>query len=390
MKKPIYIHHINSISALGSNKTEVWESYKNAKLGFKAKNFDGTKVMVSAISDDDQKAINKIRAERKLYNKLDKTALMAIFVGRKLFENINNNQSPIGINIGSSRGATQAFEKAHQEFLEKKTVPLMTSPTTTLGNIATSVAQDLGLKGPAVSHSITCSSALHALLNASAFLQSGLLSEFIIGGTEAPLTGFTIAQMQALKLYSKHLNHQPCHSLDFSKNDNTLVLGEAACLAILSNTPKENAIKVSGIGYATESINHSVALSSEADCLQQSMQMALLKAETQNIDVVVMHAPGTIKGDESELKAIQNTFTNLPALTTNKWQLGHTFGASGAMNLELAIMMLENNTFIHNPFYKNDHIPQQITSVMINAVGFGGNAVSVVLEKFKSPIFMKS
>ncbi|MBS3737567.1 beta-ketoacyl synthase N-terminal-like domain-containing protein [Mesohalobacter halotolerans] len=383
MIKPVFIHYISSVSALGFNKSEVWQSYKNANSGFKTESFNDTKVKVSALSDNDNKVIENIRAEGKLYKSLDKSALMAIFVGRKLFENLTATQSPVGINIGSSRGATQTFEKAHLSYLKHKKVPLMTSPTTTLGNIATSVAQDLGLKGPAVSHSITCSSALHALLNASAFLQSGLLSEFIIGGSEAPLTGFTIAQMQALKLYSKQLNHLPCHSLDFKKNDNTLVLGEAACLAKLSTKPKENAIKVSGVGYATESISHSVALSSEADCLQESMQMALNLAQVQSVDVVVMHAPGTVKGDKSELKAIQKTFTIMPALTTNKWQIGHTFGASGAMSLEMAVLMLENNTFIQNPFYKNDKVPQQINSVMINAVGFGGNAVSVVLEKFQ-------
>lgn len=382
MKKPIYIHHINSISILGSSRSEVWQSYKESKSNFKLKEFDGNEIMVSAISEKDEKSIEEIRAERKLYKNLDKSALMAIFVGRKLSNATKAIQSPIGINIGSSRGATQTFEKAHQKYLEKKKVPLMTSPTTTLGNIATSVAQDLGLKGPAISHSITCSSALHALLNAYAYMKSGLLSDFIIGGTEAPLTGFTIAQMQALKLYSKHLDHQACRSLDFNKSENTLVLGEAACLASLSIRPKENSTIVSGIGYATEHINHGVALSTDADCLQQSMQMALKEAEKQNVDVVVMHAPGTVKGDKSELKAIHSVFKNLPALTTNKWLIGHTFGTSGAMNLEMAVMMLENNTFISNPFYKNNREPKQIKSVMINAVGFGGNAVSVVLEKF--------
>ena len=383
MKKPVYIHHISSVSALGANQSEVWKSYKHANSGFKTEQFDDTKVMVSALSDEDNNEILKISSERKLYKSLDKSALMAIFAGRKLFENLKATQSPVGINIGSSRGATQTFENAHQNYLAHKKVPLMTSPTTTLGNIAISVAQDLGLKGPAISHSITCSSALHALLNASAFLQSGLLSEFIIGGTEAPLTGFTIAQMQALKLYSKHLNHLPCHSLDFNKNDNTLVLGEAACLASLSIKPKVNAITVSGVGYATENISHSVALSTEADCLQQSMQMALDLAQVQSVDVVVMHAPGTVKGDSSELTAVKKTFKQLPALTTNKFLIGHTFGASGAMSLEMAVLMLKNNTFIPNPFYKNEELPQEINSVMVNAVGFGGNAVSVVLEKFK-------
>ncbi|RRO24373.1 beta-ketoacyl synthase N-terminal-like domain-containing protein [Flavobacteriaceae bacterium 14752] len=379
MKTPVYINEVSSISALGSTPAEVWVNYKKAKARFEERCFHNTKVMVSALCKNDEEVLEHIRTERKLYNKLDKSALMAVYVGRQLFQKTNNNLSQYGINVGSSRGATQTFERAHQNYLENKEVPLMTSPTTTLGNIATSVAQDLGLKGPAVSHSITCSSALHALLNAIAFIQSGLVSDFIIGGTEAPLTGFTVAQMQALKLYSKHLNQQPCQSLNFKKSENTLVLGEAACLASLSSLPQTGAVKVSGIGYATENIKHSVALSSEAKCLKEAMSMALSSANLKTVDVVVMHAPGTIKGDESELNAIKNTFETIPALTTNKWLLGHSFGASGAMSLEMAVMMLKNNTFIANPFYTNYALPNQIKTVMINAVGFGGNAVSVIL-----------
>jgi 3-oxoacyl-(acyl-carrier-protein) synthase len=42
--------------------------------------------------------------------------------------------------------------------------------------------------------------------------------------------------------------------------------------------------------------------------------------------------------------------------------------------------MLENQEFVPNPFY-SCHAPKEINSVMINAVGFGGNAVSVILTK---------
>lgn len=380
MQIPVYINHIASLSALGSTPHKVWKSLMDAQPQFHKRKFHNTEVMVSALNEKDEKALQQIKSERKLYNELDKSALMAIFVGRELIKQTNEDISKFGINIGSSRGATQTFENAHQDYLKHKKVSIMTSPTTTLGNLATNVAQDLGIQGPAISHSITCSSALHALLNAMAFLQSGMSTDFIIGGTEAPLTGFTIAQMQALKLYSKQTDNYPCRSLDFDKSENTLVLGEAACLVSLSTRPKDNAIKVSGIGYATEKIKHGVALSAEADCLKQSMQMALKSADKTDVDVVVLHAPGTLKGDKFELNALKNTFQNLPALTTNKWLIGHSFGASGAMSLDMAMMMLRQDTFISNPFYKNKNIPKHIKSVMVNAVGFGGNAVSVVLE----------
>lgn len=380
-KTSIYINHTTSFSALGSNPAEVWQSYKKARPFFQDKTVLNKSVKVSAVSKHQEENLKSIACERKLYQLLDRTSLLAMAAARELnFEN-TFAQKKTGVNIGSSRGATHSWEQAHMQFIHQAEVPFMTSPQTTLGNVASSVAQDLGVKGPAISHSITCSSALHAVLNGMAFLRSNMLEHFIVGGSESPLTDFSIAQMQALKLYSKHNDYLPCRSLDFTKKENTLVLGEAACLANLSTIPTKNAVSIAGIGYATEQIEHSVSLSKDAQCLKEAMQMALEDAELDSVDVAILHAPGTVKGDMSELKAVKNTFKALPALTTNKFMIGHTFGASGAMSLEMAYLMIKHNQFIENPFYKNPKTPENIETVMVNAVGFGGNAVSVILKK---------
>jgi 3-oxoacyl-(acyl-carrier-protein) synthase len=107
----------------------------------------------------------------------------------------------------------------------------------------------------------------------------------------------------------------------------------------------------------------------------------LQNTDPSDVDVIVMHAPGTIKGDLTEYKAIQIVFgASLPLLTTNKWKIGHTFGASGMLSLELAILMMQHDTFIGVPFTKTQIQTKLIRKVMINAVGFGGNAVSVLLS----------
>ena len=111
------------------------------------------------------------------------------------------------------------------------------------------------------------------------------------------------------------------------------------------------------------------------------MKMALGDREPNDVDVIVMHAPGTIKGDRSELKAIKAVFKTPPALTTNKWKIGHTFGASGALSLELALLMLQHQKFIDVPYLNTQKVPETIETVMVNAVGFGGNAVSILLSK---------
>ena len=112
------------------------------------------------------------------------------------------------------------------------------------------------------------------------------------------------------------------------------------------------------------------------------MKMALGDISPDDVDAIVMHAPGTIKGDLSEYRAIQKVFgERIPFLTTNKWKLGHTFGASGMLSLEMGLFMIANQEAIEVPFLEKKENPKKINTVMINAVGFGGNAVSILLSK---------
>jgi 3-oxoacyl-(acyl-carrier-protein) synthase len=293
-----------------------------------------------------------------------------------------SKQDVFGINIGSSRGATDLFENHFKEYMSTGSAPTLTSPTTTLGNISSWVAHDLQSSGPEISHSITCSTALHAVLNGVAWLRSGMAEKFLVGGSEAPLTDFTIAQMRALKIYSRSQDEYPNRALDLVKKQNTLILGEGAGVCCLEIGKKENALAyIEGIGYATEILEHNISISAEADCFQKSMRMALANIDLSEVDAIVMHAPGTIKGDLTEYRAVEKVFgSKLPLLTSNKWKIGHTFGASGILSLELAILMLQHNQFVGVPFAKKQEQTQSIKKVLVNAVGFGGNAVSILLS----------
>lgn len=384
MQHPISITAIASISPLGNNPADIWENYLNSNHLFVRK--DGE--FVASLSDKNEVEIKNLRQSDTKYKNLDKTVLMGIYVARKAIKNADWKSDDFGINIGSSRGATALFEKYHQDFLERNKTGTLASPTTTLGNISSWIAHDLQTSGPTISHSITCSTALHALLNGVAWINSGMSDKFLVGGSEAPLTSFTIAQMKALKIYADcHSEHSkepqyPCKTLDFSKKRNTMVLGEGASVLCLEKGKTENAIAIiEGIGYATEILEHNISISEEAVCFQKSMRMALKNTNPSEVDIVVMHAPGTLKGDTSEYKAIQKVFGEMPAVTSNKWKIGHTFGASGALSIELAILMLQHQQFIGIPFLKNQKQPKSIKKILINAVGFGGNAVSVLLTK---------
>ena len=389
LKTKIAITALASVSPLGKNSESIWNNYLSPKTLIATQEFNGKSQWVATIPAEIKAEMDDLRKEDIKYKALDETVLLAILASRQAIATAGWQQGDeFGINIGSSRGATQLFEKYHQEFLETGKTATLTSPTTTLGNISSWVAHDLKSAGPEISHSITCSTALHAVLNAVAWLQSGLATKFLVGGSEAPLTAFTLAQMQALKIYANpndcqpELTEWPCRAFDFTKTKNSMVLGEAASIACLELGESPKALGyITGIGYATDDLEHNISISEEAKCFQKSMAMAIGNTALEEVDAIVMHAPGTLKGDTSEYKAIQKIFgNNLPMLTTNKWKIGHTFGASGMLNIELALLMMQHQTFIGIPYVAEPNPRKTIRKVLINAVGFGGNAVSVLLS----------
>jgi len=389
LSKTISITSLASISPLGNDPKTIWEKYQNNNHCFTSHFLDQKSTLVAKLNDDSNDIAEELKQSDLKYKSLDKTVLYAMAASRLAIQNAGWTSNDVfGINIGSSRGATDLFEKHYQEYLETGKAQTLASPTTTLGNISSWVAHDLQSTGPEISHSITCSTALHALLNGVAWLRAGMTDKFLVGGSEAPLTDFTIAQMRALKIYSNieapqsELGEWPCRAFDLKKAQNTLILGEGAAVCCLEMGRKENALAyVEGIGYATEILEHNISISAEATCFQKSMKMALGNTNLSEVDAIVMHAPGTKAGDLTEYKAIQKVFgKTLPMLTTNKWKIGHTFGASGMLSIEMAILMMQHQEFIGVPFAEVQKPRKQIHKVLVNSVGFGGNAVSILLS----------
>ena len=381
MQTNISITGMGSISPLGADRANIWRQYLSDKPLLVGKQVGEELLPVGRLQEEIHALVREIRQENARYRNVDPTVLYALYASRQALQEAGWEQGKdFGVNIGSSRGATTLFEEYHQNFLEQGKCAPLASPTTSLGNIASWVMQDAKGQGAAISHSITCSTALHALLNGIAWLHADMAEGFLVGGSEAPLTPFTLSQMKALKIYGSLSNSYPCQPLLLEKLKNTMVLGEGSAVFAIEKGVRPNALAiVKGIGYATEVITHPVAISAQAEALQLSMQQALQGVAPAEVDVVIPHATGTIKGDEAEYHALREVFgQDLPRLTSNKWKIGHTFAASGALAIEMAVLMLQNQQFLPLPYLKKE-AEAPLRNILINATGFGGNAVSVLI-----------
>lgn len=374
LSQKIAITGVGSISSLGYLPDEIIENTYSSNTFIKKHEGD----FVASISESARIAIDQLKKENKHYLRLDPTTLYAILASRIAIKHSRWKEN-FGINIGSSRGATHLFEENFSFFKKVGKAKPLSSPTTTLGNIASWIAQDLNNKGPNFSHSITCSSAGHAILNGVAWIQSGLIDKMLVGGSESPLSKFTIEQMKALKVYAQEETEFPCRSLDLKKNLNTMCLGEGAALFCLERENESASAYIEGIGYASEKLMHSTSMSQEGFALQKSMKMAAGNS-LKEVDLVIAHAPGTLIGDQSEMNAILSVFgSSPPPVITNKWKVGHTLGASMGHSLELAILILQTQKIPQNPYLNHKTEKNSLKRILINSIGFGGNAVSLLI-----------
>ncbi len=386
MDRAIGIVGYAALSALGAERVAVWKAYQSPATAIRRHPvrpyFEAPAASVV------EQNLRALRAENKYYRKVDRSVQLALLAARGAYQEAGwSRGASFGINLGSSRGATQTFEQYHDHFQNhprSQTAPL-TSPLTTLGNLSAWVGRDLGHRGPTISHSVTCSSALHALLNGIAWLRSGLAQRFLVGGSEAPLTPFTQAQMAALKITpaAQNTGAFPCRAMEAHKTQNGMVLGEGAAVFALEVDPPRPLAWIEGIGYGTEDFDHPTQISPNGLSLQRSMRMALADLPPEAIDLVVLHSPGTIQGDRAEREAIKAIFPQkIPTGTTNKWKIGHTLGASAALSLEFALLQMQAAQIIRPPYLVGPRIEQKtIRRVLLNAVGFGGNAASIIIRK---------
>lgn len=389
----IVIRGYGAVSPLGLDREEVAAAYRAGKAAFQVRDFNGVATPVGALPETAEFALKQLSKEKKAYQTLDRSVLMAMLAGRQAVQAAGwTEESRMAINIGSSRGATALFEQYLQEYQHTGTVPSHVSPVTTLGNISSWLAQDLGTAGAAISHSVTCSTGLQAIANGFAWLRSGMAEKMLVGAAEAPLTPFTIAQMKAIGIYSADVEGAyPCRPHN-AERKNTFVLGEGAAVFALEKVA-ESALRkdtsrpiiLEGIGFGFETIGAKTGISREGNNFQLAMREALKAAgNDEPVDLVIMHAPGTVAGDNAELRALENVFgENMPMITSSKWLIGHTLGASACLSLDYGIHLLQSQMYVPFPY------PTQISSVstkpikriLIAAAGFGGNAAAILIKQ---------
>lgn len=307
----------------------------------------------------------------------------------------------IGCVIGSTMGSAKSINDAFELMLPNKDLSRLNSTMffqCMSHTAAVNVAQYLGLNGTIMAPAAACASALHAIGTGYDLIRLGRQDVLLCGGAEE-LHPTVTGSFDILFATSTKYNDTPRKTpRPFDKDRDGLVCGEGSGLVVLEDYDraiKRNAkIYAEIVGYSTTANGLHVSQSNRESmvfCMRQALCDAGVKSA--EIDYVNAHATATIQGDQEEAEAIREVFGSSVPVSSLKGYIGHTLGASGAIELAASLSMMErgviyptlNLDIVSSECEGIRHVLQplkkQVKIVLKNGFAFGGINAALVCRK---------
>jgi 3-oxoacyl-(acyl-carrier-protein) synthase len=308
----------------------------------------------------------------------------------------------VGVFIGTGMGGALTSDEGYRSLYRDGSERM--KPFSILTGMTNAPAAWIGIEhdltGPNLTYSTACSSGAVAIGEAWLRLQRGEIDVAIAGGSEAPLSYGAMKAWEALHTLASEDPDDPSASCKpFAANRSGLVLGEGAAILVLED--REHAAargapligELLGYGLATDSSHITrPTVAGQAAAMQAALHSAGIAAEA--IDSINAHGTGTQANDSVETAAIKEVFgerAHCIPVSATKAVHGHLLGASGALELVLAVLALRQDTLLPTmhldvpaPDCDLDYVPNcarrgcGARTVMSSSFAFGGsNAVLV-------------
>lgn len=257
------------------------------------------------------------------------------------------------------------------------------------------IARDLGRFRMVTTTSTACSSAANAIILGANLIKAGIVDTAVVGGTEA-LTRFHLNGFNTLMI----LDTERCRPFDRDRRG--INLGEGAAYIVLESGQSARARQASVMaelcGYANAcDAFHQTATSENGEGAFLAMSRALSMAgiPPHRVDYINAHGTGTPNNDVCELAAMRRIWgRHLPAFSSTKAFTGHTTSASGSIEAVICLLALTRGLIPRNIGWANpiedgavpvldNMVDVDVSYVVDNSFGFGGNDSSLVFSKYK-------
>jgi 3-oxoacyl-[acyl-carrier-protein] synthase-1 len=276
----------------------------------------------------------------------------------------------VGVVVGSSTSGFSAAEDAFRERAKSgKLSASFSLAQLEFGGLSSYVARATGAAGPRQTPSTACSTGAKALLSARSLLELGFCDAVIAGAVDS-LCRLTANGFGALHAVSGKLTNP------MSVNRDGLTLGEGAALFLV--TRDEGGVQLLGGGESSDA-HHMSAPHPEGRGAEQCMRAALADAGLTAADIAYLnlHGTGTPQNDAMESAAVSRVFgTELPCSST-KPLVGHTLGASGAIEAGFCWQILERRAREGGALRLPPHVFDGARDPALEAIALVGPQASV-------------
>jgi 3-oxoacyl-[acyl-carrier-protein] synthase II len=312
----------------------------------------------------------------------------------------------VGVILGSGIGGMQTYEENCTAYVLKG--PDRVSPFFVpmfIANMAPGlVSMRYGLKGPNYATVSACASSAHAIGESYNLIRAGTADAMVTGGSEAAITGLTVAAFSNMKAMSTRNDDPVTASRPFDQDRDGFVLGDGGAVVVLESLEHAQrrgaTILAEMVGYGLSGdAYHMSAPAPEGEGAQRAMKMCLADGDIlpERVGYINAHGTSTPQGDVAETQAVKAVFgehARRLIFGSTKSMTGHLLGGAGA--LEFAVSMLVATTgkipptinqFTPDPECDLDSAPntmveRQVDVAISNSFGFGGHNVTLAVRRF--------
>ncbi|HEY7885230.1 MAG TPA: beta-ketoacyl synthase N-terminal-like domain-containing protein, partial [Cellvibrionaceae bacterium] len=209
---------------------------------------------------------------------------------------------------------------------------------------AVNVGIFFAIRGRVYPTSSACTSGSQGIGYAFEAIQSGKQTVMLAGGAEE-LCPSEVAVFDTFRSASRKNDTPELTPSPFDVSRDGLVIGEGAATLVLEELEHARArgatIYAEVVGFGTNADGNHATLP-DADSMQVAMQLALDDAGIKSADIAYINAHGTATGfgDIAESQATAAVFGDSVPISTQKGHIGHTLGASGAIESLVSIHCL--------------------------------------------------
>jgi nodulation protein E len=403
----VAITGFGAVSALGVGVPALWEGLVAGRSGIRLITVCATTGLASPIAAEvpDFSPRPVVTEEQSLIlDRFSEFALVAAAeAARDAGLELTDEERPrAGVVIGTGLGGASREDEAYYQVYVRKLPRIhpFTIPRIMNNAAASQVSMAHGLQGPTICLSTACSSAAHAIGEASEMIRAGRADVMLAGGADAPIAYGIMRAWEAMRVLAPPLNGDPSRACrPFSRDRQGLVLGEGAGVLVLEDWDRAvrrgAPIHAELAGYgATADAGHitSPGIESPARAITTALGQAGLSPD--GIQYVNAHGTATRLNDSTETTIIKRVFGDHArrlAISSTKSMHGHAMGASGGLEIIATILAIERGVVPPTASYTEpdpecdlDYVPNQarelrVDAAISNSFAFGGlNAVLLV------------